>query len=122
MKPRFQHQRNRGLTFFEVLVVIAIVFVLVVMFLLLIVGGPQLAPRINFVSNAKQINLPLRIWEGDNNKYPLAVSITNGGAMKTTATGDVINCFFVMSNELSTPKILICPADDGLATNRLAIP
>ena len=49
----------------------------------------------------------------------MAVSITNGGAMEPVATGDVMNCFFVMSNELTTPKILICPsdADHSYATN-----
>jgi prepilin-type processing-associated H-X9-DG protein len=50
--------------------------------------------------------------EGDNdNKYPMAVSVTNGGAMESTATGDVVNCFFVMSNELSTQIFLVCPMD-----------
>jgi prepilin-type processing-associated H-X9-DG protein len=41
----------------------------------------------------------------------MAVSVTNGGAMESVETGDVVRCIFVMSNELSTPKILICPAD-----------
>jgi hypothetical protein len=39
------------------------------------------------------------------------VSVTNGGAMESIATGNVAACFQVMSNELSTPKILVCPAD-----------
>jgi hypothetical protein len=60
------------------------------------------------------------MWEGDNNnKYPMAVSVTNGGAMESVATGNVVDCFIIMSNELSTPRILICPADvdHGYATN-----
>jgi prepilin-type processing-associated H-X9-DG protein len=44
----------------------------------------------------------------------MAVSITNGGAMETVAVGDVVNCFRVMSNELSTPKILVCPVEADL--------
>ncbi|MGO8837258.1 MAG: type II secretion system protein [Limisphaerales bacterium] len=60
----------------------------------------------------KQIGVAFRLWEGDNNdKYPMAVSVTNGGAMELIATGNVAACFQVMSNELSTPKILICPKD-----------
>ena len=31
--------------------------------------------------------------------------------MELVATGNVATCFQVMSNELSTPKILICPQD-----------
>jgi prepilin-type processing-associated H-X9-DG protein len=41
----------------------------------------------------------------------MAVSVTNGGAMELAATGNVAACFQVMSNELCTPKILLCPED-----------
>lgn len=41
----------------------------------------------------------------------MSVSVTNGGAMELIATGNVAGVFQVMSNELSTPKILICPED-----------
>lgn len=41
----------------------------------------------------------------------MAVSVTNGGATELAAAGDVAACFQVMSNELSTPKILHCPDD-----------
>ena len=67
---------------------------------------------INCVNNLKQIGIAFRLWEGDNNdKYPMAVSVTNGGAMELVATGNVAACFQVMSNELNTPKILLCPED-----------
>jgi hypothetical protein len=83
--------------------------------LLLPALGPVLhngRQRINCVSNLKQIGIACRLWEGDNNgKYPMGVSVTNGGAMELAATGNVAVCFQVMSNELSTPKILLCPED-----------
>jgi prepilin-type processing-associated H-X9-DG protein len=41
----------------------------------------------------------------------MTISVTNGGALENVATGDVAHCFQVMSNELRTPKVLICPAD-----------
>src|SRR5208283_4519175 len=37
--------------------------------------------------------------------------VKQGGAMELVATGNVAANFLVMSNELSTPKILHCPAD-----------
>ena len=44
----------------------------------------------------------------------MQVSVTNGGTMELTAKGkNAWLNFLVMSNELSTPKILICPADTG---------
>jgi prepilin-type processing-associated H-X9-DG protein len=54
----------------------------------------------------------VKIWAGDNNdKYPMEVSVTNGGAMEWMGTTNAWKAFQVMSNELSTPKILICPED-----------
>jgi hypothetical protein len=115
MKLRFQKQRNRALTFPEVLVVVAILVVFVYMFLPVLaqnIRGRNRSRGIYCVMNLKQVNLSFRIWEGDHdNKYPMGISVTNGGAMETTATGDVVNCYRVMSNELSTPMILVCPAD-----------
>jgi hypothetical protein len=112
MKPRFSHQRNRALTRTEVIVVIATLAVLFVLLLPARVPVHNGRQRINCISNLKQIGIAYRLWEGDNNgKYPMAVSVTNGGAMELVATGNVAVCFQVMSNELSTPKILLCPED-----------
>ena len=45
--------------------------------------------------------------------------MTNGGAMELAATGDAAGIFCVMSNELGTPKILLCELDKNhsAATN-----
>ena len=52
------------------------------------------------------------MWESDNNdKYPMSISVTNGGAMEAVLNGNPMRVFQVMSNELSIPKILICPED-----------
>src|SRR5215831_392076 len=57
------------------------------------------AMSIQCINNLKQIGLAVRMWALDNeDRFP-----TN---------------FLCMSNELSTPKILVCPAD----TNRLVAP
>jgi len=113
MKLRFSHQRNQALTRTEAIVVIATLAVLFVLLLpALVTVGHNGRQRINCVSNLKQIGIAYRLWEGDNNgKYPMAVSVTNGGAMELVATGNVAAGFLVMSNELSTPKILLCPED-----------
>ena len=70
------------------------------------------SPEIRCHNNLKQVGLAFRIWAGDNNdKFPTQVSVTNGGVMELAATGNVAAVFQVMSNELSTPKILFCPTD-----------
>ena len=66
------------------------------------------------MNNLKQIGLAYRIWEGDNGDiYPMGISVTNGGSMEMVQTGNVLQTFQVMSNELSTPKILLCPEDSS---------
>jgi prepilin-type N-terminal cleavage/methylation domain-containing protein len=113
MKPRSSNLRNQALTLIEVLVVIVVLVVLVVIFLPFgISGGKDSSTRIECINNLKEIGLACRIWEDDQgDKYPMFVSITNGGAMELIATGNVVATFQVMSNELSMPKILICPED-----------
>ena len=111
MKLRLSNGRTTAMTLVEVLVVLAIV----VGFIALTIPAPmhgRKAVRINCVSNLKQTGIAYRLWANDHNdKYPMVVSVTNGGAMELVAGGDVAANFLVMSNELSTPKILIFPAD-----------
>lgn len=120
MKPRCSNQKTKAMTLTEVLVIIFALAILVA----IILPGLAAAKRNSLgpwcITNLKQIGLACRLWAGDHNdKYPMQVSVTNGGAMELIATGNVAACFQVMSNELSTPKILICPEDKSkiAATN-----
>jgi competence protein ComGC len=112
MKPRLAKQRNRALTLVEVLVVLVIIAGFILLTIPATSSRHTRSTRIACVSNLKQIGIACRLWEGDNHdKYPMAVSVTNGGAMELMARGNVTAGFLVMSNELSTPDILWCPAD-----------
>src|SRR5205085_8808294 len=76
--------------------------------------------RLGCTNCLKQIGLAFRSWSLDNNdQFPMRVSVTNGGTMELVASGVVYPHFQVMSNELSTPKILLCPNDEkrSYATN-----
>jgi hypothetical protein len=114
MKLRCSKNYSAAMTLFEVGVIIAIVMLLAVFLLPILLNSNSYtrAPRINCVNNLKQIGLAYRIWEGDNGDiYPMGISVTNGGSMERVANGDVLQTFLCMSNELSTPRILYCPAD-----------
>jgi hypothetical protein len=109
------------MTLVEVLGVMAAVAILLALYL---ASLPKQwhhgSPGIQCVNNLKQIGLATRVWEGDNNdKYPTAVSVTNGGAMEFTTGPNAWKNYQVMSNELSTTKVLLCPVDRDrfLATN-----
>ena len=102
------------MTLVEVLVVIVLLAVLSAMFLPIEPYAGRKAIRINCVNSLHQIGLAYRSWADDHNdKFPMEVSVTNGGTMELVANGENawLN-FLVMSNELSTPKILHCYADE----------
>lgn len=112
MKILRSNRRNAGLTLVDVLVIVIVLAVSIAVLVPALAPPQRLAQKINCTNNLKQIGLSFRIWEGDNNdQYPMSVSITNGGAMELAASGQAAPVFQVMSNELSTPKLLVCPDD-----------
>ena len=123
MKPRISRQKTAALTLVEVLVVVVVLTVLVAMLLPANFGSRRKAVgmRLYCINNLKQVGLAYRVWEGNQgDKFPMQISATNGGTMELNADGrNAWLNFLVLSNELSTPKILWCPADKDhvLATN-----
>jgi len=112
MKPRRSNQRNQAMTLTEVFVVIVVLAVLAAMFFPALLPPKRISSHVSCITNLKEIGLAFEMWAGDHNdKYPMEISVANGGTMELAATGDVIATFQIISNELSTPKILFCPAD-----------
>jgi hypothetical protein len=78
------------------------------------------AQRITCVNNLKQIGLAFRIWEGDHDdQFSFNVSTNAEGTRELCAPGkDGFDTnawlhFQVMSNELNSPVVLVCPQDSA---------
>jgi prepilin-type N-terminal cleavage/methylation domain-containing protein/prepilin-type processing-associated H-X9-DG protein len=117
VKQRCSNQRNQAMTLTEVLVVVAMLSLLAAVALAQAANSEADSKRKACVKNLMQIGLACRIWAGDNGgKFPMQVPARLGGAKEAAARGNVAQIFLVMSNELLTPILLVCPAD----TNRFS--
>jgi prepilin-type processing-associated H-X9-DG protein len=112
MKTEYPTRGHDAFTLIEMFCMIGVLIVLGVLFMPVSHGNKARPERINCVNNLKQIGLAYRMWVLDHNEsFPMQVAVTNGGTLERVGAGLVFPHFLVLSNELSTPKILWCPAD-----------
>ena len=135
MKTRYSRS-SAAFTLIELLVVIAIIAILAALLLPALGAAKAKAKRTQDVNNLYQIALALRMWANDNDgKFPYQVKIALGGTQASAASPDPdlpwtaasqqtamqgqvdyaewVDNFRVLSNDLATPKILVCPEDRG---------
>lgn len=121
MKLRLTNKRVAALTKIEVSVIIAVIAILFCLLVPALIRARLQSSSICCNCNLKQIGLSFRIWEDDNtNLTPMSVSTNFGGTQEYFSTGQTFRHFQVMSNELSTPKMLVCPRDSRRAAINFA--
>jgi prepilin-type processing-associated H-X9-DG protein len=116
MKILSAKARIKGITLLEVLVVLAVVFILAAMLLPhLASGGP--GKMGNCMNNLKQIDLGFVIFASDNQgRFPMQVSVANGGTMEFIYSEHSFPHFQKIKEYIRDPRCLICPFE----TNRQA--
>jgi prepilin-type N-terminal cleavage/methylation domain-containing protein/prepilin-type processing-associated H-X9-DG protein len=123
-------KRSRAFTLIELLVVIAIIAILAAFLLPALAHAKPNAQRINCSDNLRKVGISFRTWATAHNGWmPMSLSRAQGGDSEDVgvrvvgstqaASRGISRMFLCMSNELSTPKILFCPAEFD-ATGRQA--
>ena len=99
-----------GFKLVELLVVVAVLAVAALIGLKVAARRFAKSPHANCVNNLKQVGLSFRLWAYDHDgKYPMQLSTNHRGTSEWSRS--VVPHFAAVSNELGTPKILLCFAD-----------
>jgi hypothetical protein len=115
MKTLQERRRQQGFMIRE-LVVVALCLVLLALFYLVpyYIAVKRESKKVQCQENLKEIVIASFYWVEDqvHNEFPFWLTTNKSGTMEYQNSGDIFLHFLVISNQLKTPKPLVCPADD----------
>jgi prepilin-type N-terminal cleavage/methylation domain-containing protein len=111
---------RRAFTLVELLAVITIIAILAALLLPALAQGRAHAKRVQCIHQLQQLGAGFHLFAHDhNNQFPMAVPMASGGSLEFAQNGYLVNGMFyfafrhfqTLSNEVVTPRILVCPSD-----------
>ena len=101
--------RHKAFTLIELLVVVAIIAILAGLLLPSLAKAKSKAKQTVCLNDLRQMSLGFRVWANDHrDRYPWQLASTNEGSL---GSPDWTDHFRLCSNELGSPRILLCPTD-----------
>jgi prepilin-type N-terminal cleavage/methylation domain-containing protein len=122
-------RKTSGFTLIELLAVIAIIGILAALLLPAMTQARARAKRIQCAGQLRQTGIAFHAFAHDHNsRFPMAVPASAGGSLDFVQTlGRTGTEFYfsfrhfqVLSNDLVTPRLLVCPADTRLPATTFA--
>jgi len=111
---------GRAYTVIDVLVLVALLAVLAAVIGYTLAKQRARSSRLTCTNNLKQISLSFKQWGmNSQDSFQMRIPVAQGGTKEFVSTGQAWVHFRVMSNELSAPKVLICP-DEKNKSRRIA--
>ncbi len=119
MNRRGLSQALGGFTMMELLCVLAILAILAALLLPAVNQAKQRARRVVCVNHLRETGLAFHIFASDHRgKLPMQVPASESGSAEFVRADEIAGMalsafrhFQVLSNELVTPRLLVCPAD-----------
>jgi competence protein ComGC len=106
-------RKSAAFTLIELAVILLVLVVLLFLLIPELRTAKKRALHTACIDNLKWIGLAYRTWSTDSgDSYPQVVDVKLGGSKEWIVAGQVSRHFATMSNGLSSPKVLLCPADN----------
>lgn len=104
---------HRAFTVVELLVVIGTIAIFSFLVLQSMTRPRVNSQRISCLNHLRNVGLAFRIFATDNQgDFPMAISTNQGGSLELISSPlGLFRTFVLLSNELSTPKLLFCSED-----------